>query len=44
MPLNVVQATIQGLISLKDPRAERARRLAAEGNDYLEHKKLNVDH
>jgi small subunit ribosomal protein S5 len=29
--MNVVQATIEGLISLKDPRAERARRLAAAG-------------
>jgi len=29
--MNVVQATIQGLLSLKDPRAERARRLAAAG-------------
>ena len=29
--MNVVQATLQGLISLKDPRAERERRLAAAG-------------
>ena len=29
--MNVVQATIEGLINLKDPRAERARRLAAAG-------------
>jgi small subunit ribosomal protein S5 len=27
--MNVVQATIDGLLSLKDPKAERARRLAA---------------
>jgi hypothetical protein len=29
--MNVVQATIEGLLSLKDPRAERERRLAAAG-------------
>jgi small subunit ribosomal protein S5 len=29
--MNVVQATINGLLELKDPRAERARRLAAAG-------------
>ena len=29
--MNVVQATLDGLTSLKDPRAERARRLAAVG-------------
>ena len=29
--MNVVQATIDGLLSLKDPRAERSRRLAAAG-------------
>jgi small subunit ribosomal protein S5 len=29
--MNVVQATIEGLLSLKDPRAERQRRLAAAG-------------
>ena len=29
--MNVVQATIDGLLSLKDPRQERARRLAASG-------------
>jgi small subunit ribosomal protein S5 len=29
--MNVVQATIDGLLSLKDPRRERARRLAAAG-------------
>jgi small subunit ribosomal protein S5 len=29
--MNVVQATIDGLLSLKDPKAERARRLAAVG-------------
>ena len=29
--MNVVQATIDGLTSLKDPRAERARRMAAVG-------------
>lgn len=29
--MNVVQATIDGLLSLKDPKAERARRLAAAG-------------
>src|SRR3954467_2005356 len=29
--MNVVQATLEGLISLKDPRAERERRLAAAG-------------
>ena len=29
--MNVVEATIQGLLSLKDPRAERERRLAAAG-------------
>jgi small subunit ribosomal protein S5 len=29
--MNVVQATINGLIGLKDPKAERARRLAAAG-------------
>ena len=29
--MNVVEATIQGLLSLKDPRAERERRLAAVG-------------
>ena len=29
--MNVVQATIDGLVSLKDPRAERARRMAASG-------------
>jgi small subunit ribosomal protein S5 len=30
--MNVVQATINGLLELKDPRAERARRLAAAGS------------
>jgi len=29
--MNVVQATLDGLMSLKDPRAERARRMAAVG-------------
>jgi small subunit ribosomal protein S5 len=29
--MNVVQATINGLLELKDPKAERARRLAAAG-------------
>ena len=29
--MNVVQATIDGLLSLKDPKQERARRLAAAG-------------
>jgi len=29
--MNVVQATINGLIGMKDPKAERARRLAAAG-------------
>jgi small subunit ribosomal protein S5 len=29
--MNVVQATINGLTAMKDPRAERARRLAAAG-------------
>jgi len=29
--MNVVQATLDGLMSLKDPRAERARRLSAVG-------------
>jgi small subunit ribosomal protein S5 len=29
--MNVVQATIDGLLQLKDPRAERARRMAAVG-------------
>jgi small subunit ribosomal protein S5 len=29
--MNVVQATINGLLALKDPRAEKARRLAAAG-------------
>jgi small subunit ribosomal protein S5 len=29
--MNVVQATINGLLSLRDPRQERARRLAAVG-------------
>ena len=29
--MNVVQATIDGLLGLKDPRQERARRLAAAG-------------
>ena len=29
--MNVVQATMDGLMSLKDPRAERARRMAAVG-------------
>lgn len=29
--MNVVQATINGLLELKDPKAERARRLAALG-------------
>jgi small subunit ribosomal protein S5 len=29
--MNVVQATIDGLLSLKDPRQERRRRLAAAG-------------
>ncbi len=29
--MNVVQATLDGLMSLKDPRAERMRRLAAAG-------------
>jgi small subunit ribosomal protein S5 len=29
--MNVVQATVDGLLSLKDPRAERSRRLAAAG-------------
>jgi small subunit ribosomal protein S5 len=29
--MNVVQATINGLLSLKDPTAEKARRLAAAG-------------
>ncbi len=29
--MNVVQATINGLLSLKDPREHRARRLAAAG-------------
>jgi small subunit ribosomal protein S5 len=29
--MNVVQATIDGLLQLKDPRQERARRLAAAG-------------
>jgi small subunit ribosomal protein S5 len=29
--MNVVQATIDGLLMLKDPRQERARRLAAAG-------------
>jgi small subunit ribosomal protein S5 len=29
--MNVVQATINGLLGLKDPRQERARRLAAAG-------------
>src|SRR3954447_1827429 len=30
--MNVVQATIDGLLSLKDPRRERERRLAASGS------------
>ena len=30
--MNVVQATINGLMMLKDPRQERARRLAAAGS------------
>jgi small subunit ribosomal protein S5 len=29
--MNVVQATINGLLELKDPKAERARRMAAVG-------------
>ncbi|MPZ50941.1 MAG: 30S ribosomal protein S5 [Dehalococcoidia bacterium] len=29
--MNVVQATIDGLLSLKDPKQERARRMAASG-------------
>jgi small subunit ribosomal protein S5 len=29
--MNVVQASIDGLLQLKDPRAEKARRLAAAG-------------
>jgi small subunit ribosomal protein S5 len=29
--MNVVQATINGLLAMKDPKAERARRLAAAG-------------
>src|SRR3954466_8167208 len=29
--MNVVQATVDGLLSLKDPRAERQKRLAAAG-------------
>jgi small subunit ribosomal protein S5 len=29
--MNVVQATINGLLAMKDPRAERQRRLAAAG-------------
>jgi small subunit ribosomal protein S5 len=29
--MNVVQATINGLLGLKDPKAERARRLSAAG-------------
>ena len=29
--MNVVQATIDGLLSLKDPKQERSRRLAASG-------------
>ena len=29
--MNVVQATINGLLELKDPKAQRARRLAASG-------------
>jgi ribosomal protein S5 len=29
--MNVVQATIDGLANMKDPRAERNRRLAAAG-------------
>jgi small subunit ribosomal protein S5 len=29
--MNVVQATINGLMQLKDPKQERARRLAASG-------------
>jgi small subunit ribosomal protein S5 len=29
--MNVVQATINGLLSLRDPRVERSRRLAAAG-------------
>ena len=31
--MNVVQATIDGLLGLKDPRLERRRRLAAAGKD-----------
>jgi small subunit ribosomal protein S5 len=30
--MNVVQATINGLMELKDPKRERERRLAAGGN------------
>ena len=30
--MNVVQATINGLLMLKDPRRERARRMAASGS------------
>jgi ribosomal protein S5 len=29
--MNVVQATINGLLQLKDPRQEKSRRLAAAG-------------
>lgn len=30
--MNVVQATVNGLLELKDPRAEKARRMAAVGS------------
>jgi small subunit ribosomal protein S5 len=30
--MNVVQATINGLMDLKDPKQQRARRLAANGS------------
>jgi small subunit ribosomal protein S5 len=30
--MNVVQATINGLLMLKDPRQERSRRMAAVGS------------